>query len=137
MRAVRQAGSEWAQAMRTHVLAPPDAGFAARLEALSNAAAREQTAWEHARAAGLTWRPVPDAAQAQPPYELRPGTGRRGPAELWERFDAAVASLNGAISGSEAVAVANAFGELSRAAGALAQAVTREDQVGAQARGAA
>lgn len=137
MQAIRQAGSEWAEAMLTHKLAPPDAGFAARLRALTGAAAREQSAWERADAAGLSWRPVPDADQAQPPYELRPGTGRRGPAEQWQRFDAAVAALNSAISGSDTAAVASAFGELSQTAGALAEAVAQEDQVGSQARGAA
>lgn len=128
MHAVRQAGTEWAEAMRAHKLAPPDAEFAARLRALAEAAGREQTAWEHAHSAGLLWRPVPGAEQAQPPYELRPGTGRRGPEELWSRFDAAVAALNKAITGSDAAAVAGAFGELSRVAGALADAVGREDQ---------
>jgi len=143
MRAVRQAGNDWADAMRTHKLAPPDAGFAGRLRALSEAAAREQVAWEHAHAAGLRWRPVPGAENAQPPYELRPGTGRRGPEELWARFDEAVAELNRAITGSNAADVADAFGELSEAARSLAQAVAQEDQAAEQeqprprARGAA
>lgn len=140
MRAVRQAGSEWADAMRAHKLAPPDAGFAARLRGLAEAAAREQVAWEHAHAAGLLWRPVPGAERAHPPYELRPGTGRRGPEDLWERFDAAVTGLNRAITDSDAAAVADAFGELSGAAQALAEAVGREDEVAAEAdrvRGAA
>jgi hypothetical protein len=128
MRAVRQAGSDWAEAMRAHKLAPPDAGFAARLRSLAEAAAREQVAWEHAHAAGMAWRPVPGAERAQPPYELRPGTGRRGPDELWARFDAAVAGLNQAITGSDPAAVADGFGELSLAAGELAEAVTREDE---------
>jgi hypothetical protein len=114
--------------MRAHKLAPPDAGFAARLRSLAEAAAREQVAWEHAHAAGLAWRPVPGADRAQPPYELRPGTGRRGPSQLWERFDAAVYSLNQAIAGSDAAAVADAFGELSQAATDLAVTVTREDE---------
>jgi len=127
MRAVRQAGSGWAQAMRAHKLAPPDAGFADRLRALSDAAASEQVAWEHAHAAGLLWRPVPGAEGAEPPYELRPGTGRRGPAELWSRFDAAVTTLNRAITGSSAADVADAFGEMSEATAALADAVARED----------
>ena len=65
--------------MQAHKLAPPDAGFAPRLRALAEAAASEQVAWEHAHAAGLLWRPVPGAESAEPPYELRPGTGRRGP----------------------------------------------------------
>jgi hypothetical protein len=133
MRAVRQAGNDWAEAMRAHKLAPPDAAFAARLRGLSEAAGREQVAWEHAHAAGLMWRPIPGAEQAEPPYELRPGTGRRGPEELWARFDEAVAALNRAITGSDAAAVADAFGELSEAAGVLADAITAEDAAGARA----
>jgi hypothetical protein len=133
MRAVRQAGTGWADAMRGHKLAPPDAGFAARLRALAQAAADEQVAWEHAHAAGLLWRPIPGAERAEPPYELRPGTGRRGPAALWSRFDAAVAALNRAITQSNAATVADAFGELAEAAGALADAVAAEDEAAAQA----
>ncbi|HEY2437290.1 MAG TPA: hypothetical protein VGH93_08915 [Solirubrobacteraceae bacterium] len=128
MRAVHQAGDEWAGAMRAHKLAPPDPGFASRIRALSEAAASEQVAWESAHSAGLMWRPVPGAEHAQPPYELRPGTGRRGPAELWTRFDAAVAALNKAITGSDAATVSDAFGELSEVAGELADAIERRNQ---------
>lgn len=127
MRAVRQAGNNWAQAMRAHRMAPPDLGFGSRLRALSDAAASEQVAWEYAHSAGLQWRPVVGAEKAEPPYELRAGTGRRGPADLWARFDAAVGGLNRAITGSDAAEVADAFGELSEAAGQLADAVARED----------
>ncbi len=128
MRRVRQASNVWADAMRAHKLAPPDAGFAARLHALATAASTEQVAWEHAHAAGLLWRPVPGAENAAPPYELRPGTGRRGPEPLWERFDLAVAALNRAITQSDAAAVADAFGEVAESAGALAEAVADEDE---------
>ena len=31
---------------------------------------------------------------ANPPYELQPGSGRRGPDHLWQRFDEAVAELD-------------------------------------------
>lgn len=127
MRAVREAGEDWAGAMRAHKLAPPDPGFAKRIRNLADAAARERAAWEHAHAAGLMWRPVPGAERAQPPYELRPGTGRRGPEDLWARFDAAVAALNSAITQSSADTVANAFGELAQVAAALADAIERED----------
>jgi hypothetical protein len=128
MRAVRHASHAWADAMRAHKLAPPDAGFASRLRGLAAAAEREQVTWEHAHAAGLLWRPVPGAENAEPPYELRPGTGRRGPPELWERFDAAVAGLNRAITRTSAADVADAFGEIAEAAHAVADAVEREDQ---------
>ena len=142
MRAVRHASNSWAEAMRAHKLAPPDAGFAGRLRGLAQAAEQEQITWEHAHAAGLLWRPVPGAERAEPPYELRPGTGRRGPRELWDRFDAAVAGLNRAITGTSAADVADAFGEIAQAAGALAEAVEQEDRAAAptqaaRARGAA
>jgi hypothetical protein len=142
MRAVRHARDEWADAMRSHKLAPPDLDFAGRLRALATAAENEQVAWEHAHNAGLLWRPVPGAQQAQPPYELRPGTGRRGPDEMWARFDAAVTALNRAITGSDAAVVADAFGEMAESAGALADAVSAEDgltsdESAARVRGAA
>jgi hypothetical protein len=138
MRSVRQAGADWADAMRAHKLAPPDAGFAGRLRSLAEAAAREQVAWEHAHAAGLQWRPVPGAERAQPPYELRTGTGRRGPESLWARFDSAVTALNNAITQSSAADVADAFGELAEAARELSEAVAREDQAASgRIRGAA
>ena len=129
--------------MRAHTLAPPDAGFAGRLQSLAEAAATEQVAWEQAHRAGLLWRPVPGGESAEPPYELRPGTGRRGPQQLWARFDAAVGALNQAIAGSSASDLADAFGEMSRAASELAEAIEREDEVAreahmrARARGAA
>ena len=114
-------------------MAPPDLGFAGRLQSLAQAAATEQLAWEQADRAGLPWRPVPGAERAEPPHELRPGTGRRGPETLWTAFDAAVAGLNSAIAGSSAIAVAQAFGAMSRAASALAEGVEREDAVAREA----
>src|ERR1700740_2728127 len=95
---LRDAASAWGHAMGAHKMAPPDTGFAARLRALASAAEKEREACEEAQRGGLLWRPIPGAQGAQPPYELRPGTGRRGPADLWERFDAAVQALNHAIT---------------------------------------
>jgi hypothetical protein len=127
MRRVRQASDGWAAAMRAHKMAPPDAGFAQRLRALADAASIEQVAWEHAHAAGLMWRPIPGAENAEPPYELRPGTGRRGPERLWLRFDDAVAALNRAIAGSSAAQVADGFGDFAEVAGELADAILQQD----------
>ena len=125
---LRDARAAWGQAMTAHKMAPPDPGFASRLRALSRAAQAERDACEEADRAGLLWRPIPGAQGAQPPYELRPGTGRRGPTDLWERFDATVLNLNHAITGTNVVGVARAFGELAAAAAALADAVEAEDQ---------
>ncbi|HWF55358.1 MAG TPA: hypothetical protein VG223_12045, partial [Solirubrobacteraceae bacterium] len=79
------------------------------------------------------WRPLPGAESSEPPYELRAGTGRRGPEELWQRFDESVVRLNKAITGSSAVEVAAAFGEMSATAADLADAVERIDEVAREA----
>ena len=128
MRAVRRAADGWAGAMRAHIMAPPDPGFSGRLRDLAQAASAEQVAWEHAHAAGMRWQPIPVSPSSAPPYELRPGTGRRGPADLWDRFDARVAALNRAIGGSSAAVVADAFGDMAETASALADAVAAEDE---------
>src|SRR5438105_15748201 len=125
---LRVAQSAWGEAMTAHKMAPPDLGFAARLRSLAAAAEREREACEEAERAGLLWRPIPGAQGAQPPYELRPGTGRRGPERLWQRFDAAVQNLNHAITGTNVMGVASSFGELASAAGALADALEAEDR---------
>jgi hypothetical protein len=133
---IKHASTGWAEAMKAHQMAPPDADFSQRLQNLSEAAATEQLAWEQAHAAGLAWRPIPGAEKSLPPYELRSGTGRRGPQELWLHFDAAVTNLNKAIAGSNAAAVAAAFSAVSQAAADVAEAVRREDAIAeaAQAR---
>jgi hypothetical protein len=50
------------------------------------------SACEAAYKDGFEWPPA--QAGAKPPYELQPGSGRRGPEELWARFDEAVAELD-------------------------------------------
>ena len=134
VRLVRHASVSWAEAMRAHKLAPPDEGFAGRLQKLSEAAAAEQLAWHQAHAAGMQWRPVPGAAEAEPPYELRPGTGRRGPEDLWLHFDSAVMEMNRAIGGTNALKVATAFGAIADAAAKLRQAVADEDAMTREAK---
>jgi len=123
-----RAEDQWAAAMRAHRLAPPDPGFAGRLRTLGEAAAAEADVCREAAELGLAWRPLPGAQSAEPPYELRPGTGRRGPLELWERFDTAAARFNRAAASPDAAAVGEAYAELSEAALALAEAVEAEDR---------
>jgi hypothetical protein len=121
--AVRDARSAWADATRAHELAPPDAGFRDRLRSLSGAAAAMRDAHTRALDAGLAWRPIEGSERARPPYELRPGTGRRGPDELWARFDAAVEQLNTAGTGDSLAEIVAAYAAVSAAAAALADAL--------------
>jgi hypothetical protein len=121
--AVREAQASWAGAMRAHEMAPPDPGFRARLRALSQAAGAMRDTHARALDAGLAWRPVDGSDRARPPYELRPGTGRRGPEELWVRFDQAVAQLNAAGAGDSLAEVVAAYAAVAGAAQALADAL--------------
>jgi hypothetical protein len=66
---------------------------------------------------------VSGSARARPPYELRPGNDRRGPDELWARFDAAVEQLNVAGGGSSLADVVVAYSAVADSAGALADAL--------------
>jgi hypothetical protein len=121
--AVRDARSAWADATRAHEQAPPDAGYRDRLRALSDAAAAMRDAHASALEAGLAWKPIEGSDRARPPYELRPGTGRRGPAELWTRFDAAVEQLNTAGAGDNLADIVAAYAAVAYASGALADAL--------------
>jgi hypothetical protein len=121
--AVREAQGGWATAMRAHKMAPPDPQFRVRLRALSESAARMRDAHTRALEAGLAWRPIEGSDDARPPYELRPGTGRRGPEELWAQFDRAVERLNVAGAGDSLAEVVAAYAAVADAAGALADAL--------------
>ena len=122
-RTARSAQEAWAGAMRTHELAPPDAGFRDRLRSLADAAAAMRDAHARALEAGLAWRPIKGSAHARPPYELRRGTGRRGPDELWTRFDEAVAQLNAAGARDSLGDIVAGYAAVSEAARALADAL--------------
>ena len=119
-RTARSPQEAWAGAMRTHELAPPDAGFRDRLRNLADAASAMRDAHARALESGLAWRPIKGSEQARPPYELRPGTGRRGPDELWTRFDDAVARLNEAGAHDNLADVVAGYAAVSATARALA-----------------
>jgi hypothetical protein len=122
-----EAQGRWRAALEAHRMAPPDPGFSARLAALARAAREEAQACLDADAAGYDWPPH-RAADSGPPYELRPGTGRRGPEALWRRFDAAVAQLSRVATGTDLTAVGDAYGNLADAASELAHAVEDDDR---------
>jgi len=85
-------------ALRQHRLAPSDAGFPRRLKDFADACESQQIACEYAAQEGLGWEPLPPARRLPPP-ELRPDSGRRGPAELWAKFDPAWDDLGRALEG--------------------------------------
>jgi hypothetical protein len=117
-----EAARIWAQAMRAHIMAPPDPDFPNRLQGLADAARTRARAARVADAVGLKWVAQPQALRSQPPYELRPNTGRTGPPELWEQFDARVTKYNQAIAGTSPAEVADAATALAEAAEAIVEA---------------
>lgn len=122
----QQAREVWRAALREHVLAPPDAGFSQRIATLALAAKRRAAACEAADKEGYEWPAA--RGGAKPPYELQPGTGRRGPEKLWERFDDAVAELDRVSEGRSMRAVARGYTDLAQIAAELANAIEREDR---------
>jgi hypothetical protein len=127
LRDFRQALDGWRGALEAHRLAPPDHNFGVRLAGLAEAAREQARACRDADVAGFDWTPH-RAAESRPPYELQPGTGRRGPEDLWRRFDAAAASLSAVATGTDILAVADAYEQLGAAAIALAEAVAVGDR---------
>jgi hypothetical protein len=123
----RQALDGWRLALQAHRLAPPDHGFSARLGGLAAAAREQARVCRDADAAGYDWTPT-RAAESKPPHELQPGSGRRGPQELWQRFDGCVAHLSRVATGRDILGVASAYDELADVAEELARAVEREDR---------
>jgi hypothetical protein len=127
----RNALEGWHSALEAHRMAPPDHGFSARLTGLAQAAREEARACRAADTAGFDWPPH-RAADPRPPYELQPGTGRRGPEGLWRRFDEAVRQLNTSATGQNMLEVARAYDELAAAAAELEEAIEREGKTGAR-----
>jgi hypothetical protein len=125
-RAFEEARNAWRAALRDHVLAPPDAGFSARLAGSAAAARQRAEACEAAYKDGFEWPPA--RGGAKPPNELQPATGRRGPEDLWHRFDEAVAELDRVSEGRSLRAVGRAYAELADVASQLAEAIETEDR---------
>jgi hypothetical protein len=125
--------ASWASAVEAHRLAPPDHDFAQRLAALARGASDAARVCREAAEAGFRWPPA-RKADSEPPYELRPGTGRRGPPQLWQHFDQATTRLGTMAAGEDMLEVAGAYEELAAIAGELSQAVVGEDRASSRPR---
>jgi hypothetical protein len=125
--------ARWADAVEGHKLAPPDLDFANRLAALAKGANEAARVCREADAAGFEWPPA-RKADSEPPYELRQGTGRRGPEALWQRFDQTITRLSTVAAGTNMLEVARAYEELAAIAAELSNAVQAEDRASVRPR---
>jgi len=128
---LRIAEDRWNSALRDHRLAPPDAGYPRRLRNFAEACEQQQTAYAHAAAAGLAWAPLSASEVLEPPPELSADSGRRGPSELWARFDTAMQEFRNALTGISLISISHAFRELSEIARALSRAIAEQDDAAA------
>ncbi len=116
----------WQSAVEAHAMAPPDAGFAARLAGLSKGASEAARVCRVQGDADYRW---PSARKTNPEPQM--SCGRRpvdGPGELWRRFDRAVTRMTTMAAGDDPFEVAGAYEELAHGAQELAEAVEREDR---------
>lgn len=105
---------EWLSALRQSEMAPPDAWFPGRLQAIAEAAARKAAALALFPADEVVrWDDEPDAFGLTLSYELRPGGNRPGQPELWVEFDSAVDRLGLAMQAGQAGLLRRSLEQLS------------------------
>ncbi len=120
----RAADDLWTTAIADHRQAPPDAGFADRLRAFSVAATEQAKSMRYSAEEGLQFQPWDHAPRPrQPPAELRRGSGRVGPEDLWDRFDGLFEAWSAAVEQSDLSVIAGTFEGLSAVTAELAAAV--------------
>jgi hypothetical protein len=109
------AESAWRDALRASAQAPPDPGFIVRIKDIAEAAARKAAALDDLgeQEPGPWWQRQAALPGDVLSYELRPGSHRPGPAELWVRFDRAVDELGHAMAEHSVPAERQALEEVS------------------------
>jgi excisionase family DNA binding protein len=118
---IREADVQWKAALGGL------ASYPARLRTLAEAAEEESRALTLAHLANVSWKPRPGASKLSFPHEVRPASGRPGPAKAWRQFDDAVKQLGVALEGNSMRQLAEAFDRLASIASGLADALTDEE----------
>ena len=119
---IRRADAHWTEAVRAFQTYPD------RLRRLAEAAETQRKAFMFAELCEVRWKPRENARGLRLAPELEP-EHREGPPELWARFDTALTSFGDALAGDSVTQIANAFGEISQTATAIADAIENADTV--------
>jgi hypothetical protein len=117
---IRRADVKWTEAVRTFHSYPQ------RLRRLAEAADTQRKAFMFAELCDVKWKPRENTEQLRLAEGLEPGH-RIGPPELWAAFDQALAHFGVALAGESLMDIAQAFGEMSSTASAIADALERDD----------
>lgn len=112
---LRRAVGGYEEAMKNSAYAPPSPGYVDRIRAIADSCEHlAATMLNASDAAGVRWRSKADLADGLP-YEPQRDGSRPGTAPIWEEFDAAFERLAITATGTDIVAVAHAFREVSDA----------------------
>lgn len=98
--------------------------FADRLRRFSVASREQAAAMRYAHDEGLAFSPWPPSSRPrEPPAELRRGSGRVGPLDLWDQFDALFVEWSSSVEQDDLSVIAAAYDGLSEITDELADAV--------------
>lgn len=122
------AGRSFEAAFAASAYPPPSPGYLDRTRRLADGCEHmAATMLNASKVAGVQWVGRSNFRVDSFPYELRPGGNRPGAEELWQDFDAVLERFVIATSGTDLVAVANAFRELADALLDVADELERDD----------
>lgn len=119
---IRRADVTWTEAVRTFHSYPQ------RLRRLAEAADTQRKAFMFADLCDVKWKPRENTENLRLAQELEPGH-RVGPPELWADFDSALAHFGSALAGDSLMDIAQAFGEMAKAATEIADVLERDDRL--------
>jgi hypothetical protein len=119
---IRRADARWTEAVRAFETYPD------RLRRLADAADTQRKAFMFAELCEVKWKPRENARGLRLAPELEPAN-RIGPSQLWGRFDRALTAFGEALAGDSITFIAQAFGEISASATAIADAIEANEEV--------
>jgi excisionase family DNA binding protein len=115
----------WLKAQAASEDAPPDRGFAHRLQALARAAESQSQALARAGVTSrMSWKPIDNGRDVTISHELRRDGNRPGPPSLWAEFDRCVQRLGLAMEGRDMMVIASRYHDLATVFQSLADALS-------------
>ncbi len=116
MRHLRVAEDRWTEVVRTF------RPYTERLRRLADAADAQRKAFLYAEIWDAKWKPRENAKNLTLAPDLA-APNRKGPSNLWARFDKAQQRFGDALAGDSLMAIAQAFGDIAQAVIEIANAL--------------
>jgi hypothetical protein len=126
---LRVADNRWTEAVRTF---RPYPERLRRLADAADAADDQRRAFLYAEVCNVKWQPRENAKNLSLAPDLE-APNREGPPDLWAKFDKAQKRFGDALAGDSLMAIAQAFGDITQAITAIADALDLSDAAASQA----